>query len=451
MSRDLFELRWDANLHRDVEGTPLLPPLFVAEQGPAVHLVDVRPATAARDVIGYIPGSVFMPLDRLASAGPDLPLVLVSATGATAAAAARQLEAEGLTRVAAMAGGLAAWRRLGLKTSRPPAGAAEAVGVAGVPEELYRAAKDDPSAGTLSLEEVSDHIGDPRTVRWIKMPALVLHGRSACVDGRDERGVVGTPGGDAGEFVLALAALETATGATLDEDSVAAALQSHIDRFGEFYMHTDAHAFAALVAAIRADARTKDLVADVSTDLDWIGFLHAPPEPVREVLLELLVNPAHVGCGHLRLMLQHGDEYGLRSELVASVVRSVFRLWWAGLPEVQMTLLPGDHGEGAVVNVRVDEDFWGMSWVPLISPACGGTQMFVNHPQVSAKLREVVIEFHLRGHGPVPVRDEEAEFRAAFGELAARQLGVTLGYLANGLPVYEVNFRGDRSFTVHNA
>ena len=37
--------------------------------------------------------------------------------------------------------------------------------------------------------------------------------RLSCVDGRDDSGVMGTPGGDAGEFLLALAAVEAAVAA----------------------------------------------------------------------------------------------------------------------------------------------------------------------------------------------------------------------------------------------
>ena len=58
----------------------------------------------------------------------------------------------------------------------------------------------------ISLAHVEQHIGDPRNVRWIKLASMVSFGHCSCIDGRDERGVVGTLGGDAGEFLLSLAA-----------------------------------------------------------------------------------------------------------------------------------------------------------------------------------------------------------------------------------------------------
>ena len=38
--------------------------------------------------------------------------------------------------------------------------------------------------------QIEAHIGDPHSVRWVKMAALLLHGKSSCVDGRDDNGCV---------------------------------------------------------------------------------------------------------------------------------------------------------------------------------------------------------------------------------------------------------------------
>lgn len=39
---ELLRLRWNANLTRSADGAPLIPPLFVAEQGPGVQVADIR-------------------------------------------------------------------------------------------------------------------------------------------------------------------------------------------------------------------------------------------------------------------------------------------------------------------------------------------------------------------------------------------------------------------------
>ncbi len=406
-----------------------MPPLFVLEQGPGVHIIDLRPRAEAHKVTGYIPGSVFLDAHGLEALPRDgVPLVLVSANGFKAAKAALELQEQGIPKIAAMAGGIKAWRQLGLLTSRDPSG---------VTDTMYEPVRK-PIGTAPSIEQIRDHVGDPRAVHWIKLATMVTHGRFSCVDGRDERGLVSTPGGDAGEFLLLLAALEEATGEALDDDAVARALVLRIDRFGDFYMHTDAHAFKALMT-------TND--ADMQDPKGWFDSLHHAEPSRRETLLEHLVDPAHIGCGHIRLMLQRSAEYGIRAELVRSFLRAFYRLWWDGAEELTLTLLPGGHEEAAVLNVRVDDLAWGYSAIPLIAPACGGIQMFVNHPDVQALLRDAVIDFYVRGQGAVPVANEHA-LRDSFADLGERFLTVTLDHLAQGLPLFEVTFAADGTFVV---
>ncbi|MHC4954638.1 MAG: rhodanese-like domain-containing protein [Planctomycetota bacterium] len=423
-------MRWNANCTRDADGAPLIPPLFVAEQGPGVQIADVRARGEATGVLGYVPGSAFPGVDRLEQLAIDMddatPLVLVCANGETSAAIARRLEEKGVQNIAAMAGGIAAWRALRLFTSRDPEGAGE---------NLDRTTTAPAESGPVTLERVRAHMGDPRTVRWIQLASMLAHGRVSCIDGRDERGVIGSPGGDGGEFLLCLAAIERVTGRTLDDATVARGLLAHIDTFGDFYMHTDVHAFEALTDAMRADPRLEPDVQDLTRPDDWYEFLRTAAPPLRDPLLEHLLEPAHVGCGHIRLMLQHSEDYGTRRELVVAFLRAFFRLWWDGAPELTLTALPGDHDEGAVVNVRLAEDVWGLSRVPLVSPACGGQQMFVNHPDVSSL--------------PLSVeQSQEAILQEAINALAAQQLSMTAGHLAKDLPMFDVIFSQDGSFVV---
>jgi len=440
---ELLALRWNANLRRDADGAPLLPPLFVLGQGAGVALVDLRPAEEATGALGYIPGSVFVDGDVAGSAfAADRPLVFVSRSGVAAARVARRLEQEGRAQVAAMAGGLIEWRTLGLVTSR---------NVSGVRRQPHR-----PSPGRtndeISKEWVEQHVGDSRNVRWIKLGALLNSVHCSCIDGRDDRGVVGTLGGDAGEFLLSLAALEQGAGVVLDEQTVERMLIAHIDAFGQFYMHSDVDAFDELSGSIAKDSRIDGAELEWSDRVGVAAFLRHPEPSIRDALLEHLVQPDHIGCGHLRLMLQHSAEYGVRAEVVVWFLRAYYRRWWDGAPELAPTLLPGGHEEAAVINIRIDGELCGPTPIPLVSPASDGRQMFINHPDVSAYLRAAFIRFHLSGHGAliVPAEREEA-LRQAYADLGPRQLAATVGHLAAGLPIYEVVFAHDGSFTVRDA
>jgi hypothetical protein len=69
--------------------------------------------------------------------------------------------------------------------------------------------------------------------------------------------------------------------------------------------------------------------------------------------------------------------------------------------------------------------------------------VFINHPQVSAFMRQELAHFLLRQGDLLPVSEAQAPaLIAAIETLAARQLGLTLGALAAGLPVFDVTFDG---------
>lgn len=431
---DLFDLRWQDNLRRDPDGAPLLPPRFVVTQGPKVRIVDLRDADEATGVVGYIPGSVSLHPGQLDTLPVDLPVVLVTGDGAAAAEAARRLEQRGVTHVAAMDGGVAAWRRSGLGVTRDPEGL------------RWDLADDDdhvdPGA-PLDTDAIRAHIGDPRSVRRVKMAALGTHGYLSCIDGRDDHGIVGTLGGSAGLALLLIAAVERVRGRPLDDDGIRRALIGWLDDFGDFYLHTDAHALDALIAGVRSDPRLGSATDGLDSAPDWVAFLHDPGPHARDALLEHLTLPAHVGCGHIRLMMEHPERYGARPGLVEAVLRVVFELRWAGSPEIALTVLPGGHAEEAVLNVRIEGGADPLSRIPLVNPTFGGRQMFVNHADVAHEMRRAGVR---SWHG-----GSDRDLQEAVAGLADLQLAATVGELARGLPVFDVVFRRDCEIDVRKA
>ena len=84
----ILRLHWRDGLTRGFQDAPLIAPLLVAARGPAVQIADVRPREEFDGVLGYIPGSAFVPvdsLDQLAEDAAGTPLVLVCADGEASA------------------------------------------------------------------------------------------------------------------------------------------------------------------------------------------------------------------------------------------------------------------------------------------------------------------------------------------------------------------------------
>lgn len=443
----MFRINWIESIVRSPRGVPMLSPEFVVMQGRSVRLIDLRTPQELLGPLGYIPGVDWVPRDLVSTLptrlGMDDPVVLISRGGERAAEAAEELEAAGMRYVASLEGGMVAWKKLGLATIREPSLLSM--------QDVLRIIKPTASQGkrALSADQIEDHIGDPFSVRWMKLASLMLFGCQSCVDGRDETGIIGTPGGDAGEFLLALSALESLTGEPISDQQLRALIARRVDTFGSFYMHTDVHAANTLIKAMRADRRMDAALEGVFETTEWRRFYASPPESVRPVILEHALEPAHIGCGHVRLMMQHAADYRVRRELTDAFLRSFMSLRWDGTEELALKPLPGGHEEGAVVNVLIEGGVAPWGSIPLVSPACGGTQMFVNHPQVSDFLREQLASFLCAQDDviPIPAGGVDALCQAMC-ERAHSQLMTTLGHLASGLPIYNVTFLRRGGFSV---
>ena len=314
----MFRLNWVANLRKTPSGVPFVTADFTAKQGRKVRLIDVREAAELTGALGYVPGSDWVPLERIGTLpdriGADDPVILVSGGEERAHDAAALLAKKGMRFVAYMVGGVMAWRDLGYSTLRD-------LSILDRKDVIRTVEVLQPPPETLSAEDVQRHVGDRLTVKWIKLPALLVRGLVSCVDGRDDSGIIGSPGGDAGEMLVGLRALEKMRGRELTDAEVATLFARRLDVFGRFYMHTDMDASNAALESMRTDPRFAGVLDGVTDALDWRAFLASPPREVQGALLEHALNPHHIGCGHIRLSLTESRAYDTREGLVAALLR----------------------------------------------------------------------------------------------------------------------------------
>jgi rhodanese-related sulfurtransferase len=412
------------------EVSPEAVALLLGNRQPPARIIDVRDRAELSDELGHLAGIEWVPLGALAHASetwdPAAALVLVCRTGRRSARGVEQLEALGFRNVASMTGGMLRWNDLGLPVSREPVAAASSVPVRG----------SDPGVGDAPVQL------DPMHVRWVRTAALLATGSESCIDGRDPHAVIGTPGGDAGELILALTAVEQASGRQLTTQQVAALLDAWVDGFGRLYIHTDLHALEALRAALVPDPRFHGHRAELATDARLEAFLRHPPRGLEDALLERLTEPQHVGCGHIRSMLIAPEAYQARSGLVVATLRAIFQRLWSKPEAIDWVVLSGEHHERAVVVVRLDEVIRPYTRLPAISPASQFGQAFVAHPQAAAYLREQHGYFLLDQLPWLREHVSQEVFSATIRKLAEVQLEATLFRLAKDLPRYDVRFQG---------
>ncbi|MCA9713246.1 MAG: rhodanese-like domain-containing protein [Myxococcales bacterium] len=416
-------------------GVPEVSVDWVREHGGRARLIDIRDRLEFTGPEGHISGIEWIPMEELTAEAaewdPTRPIVLVCRSGRRSARAVRMLEEQGFRAVASMTGGMFAWRLAGHERAFSA--------VASAHEARAR-----PPAGLdapLTAELIAQHVGAPEHLRRVKVAALMLHGTIACVDGRDEHAVFGTPGGDMGELVLALTVFEQIRGVALAPEELRALFHDHAAAFGDFYMHTDTHALSSLRDAIvRIPLPGVTLPADASVDAA-LGVVLRPPRAAELALLELLVEPEFVGCGHLRLILEHPDEYRVRRELLRELIALFFRELWSGDRRLHYVVLNGEHHEGAVLNVEIPGAVHAYTRVPAIPPRFGGRAMFVYHPQIAAFIRDQQALFFTEHDAWQGVALED--YRAQLEALAQAQLRRTLQHLAPALPVFTVRVGPD--------
>jgi rhodanese-related sulfurtransferase len=434
----MFRVNWVAAIVRSPSGVPLLPAEFVARQGRAVRIIDVRERHELVGPLGHIPGSDWVERDRVIGLAEtlqrDTPIILVSRGGERSGELAKALEQRGMRFVGSLEGGMVAWKGLGFGTSRSHQ----------ILEHPGQLRSEPPvSSEELTIARIERHIGDPGAVRFLKIAALLLHGRMSCVDGRDDSGVLGTPGGDGGEFLVLLGAIESLSGKRFTGAEIRALLARRLDTFGRFYIHTDVAASNALIASMRGDRRLDAALAHVYEPLEWRDFFAEPPAEVRDIVLEHMLVPGHIGCGHIRMMWQDCQAYGVRPELPELVLRSFMHLRWSGAVEAELVPLAGGHEERGVLRVFLADPIEPFTEVPLVSPSCEGTQMFVCHPQVMSYLRTQLVRFAQLQSALVPKLSEE-DLRCEVEAMATTQMNATLQRLAMGLPVFDVTFGAGR-------
>ncbi len=419
-------------VQRSPGGTPEIDPEAAWAARDVARFIDVRELHELGAPLGHVPGTRWIPLRELARASseldPRVPFVLLCRSGRRSGAAARYLADLGFLHVASVTGGMLAWRQASLPTIDHI-------------EPDWDPEPPPPSIARLTREDLSIHLGDERSVRWTKAASLLLHGHESCVDGRDAHAVLGTPGGDAGELLLALSAAELARKAPFSDAEVERLFRAYLDAFGHFYLHTDHHALDALGARLEQDPRFSEVALAPPGRVAAVEALvrQAPPA-LEDSLLEHLSAPETIGCGHLRLALENPQTYGVRPGLHRALLESFYRRLWRGELSLELAVLEGEHREAAVLLVDIEGDLEAFTPVPMVAPRVGKSQMFVAHPRVAQFVRHQNVAF-LRSQGILSGLDGAA-FEVELGRLAERQLEATLARLAAELPMFSARFRG---------
>ncbi len=165
-----------------------------------------------------------------------------------------------------------------------------------------------------------------------------------CTDGRSDYAVLAAFGGDVGEFVLALSAVERTR--SLDEVFSASQVLTYLRAFlvftpKQFYFHTDSIHWLQW----KAEARK---TLGISNPLR--------PLNASQRFRLLKMAPRYIGCAHLRHMMSDERAYRVRRQLVEHVIHAVLSILMDPRDRLRnriiFEILEGyAHGEKAFVDV----------------------------------------------------------------------------------------------------
>jgi hypothetical protein len=171
----------------------------------------------------------------------------------------------------------------------------------------------------------------------------------SCMDGRAEYAVAGTMGGDLGEFIRGIAAVEKLIYRYIDPDEVDSLLKRFLEEMQQggrryFYMCSDKEAQDALnkAAGVSAAEHTR------LNPLDAKG---------RRAYLRETIKPEHVGSTHLRTLLESGQDYGIRPNITGAAIvafHGIYTNWFDPLRQnLLYVVLDGERDkEQAVLQIN---------------------------------------------------------------------------------------------------
>lgn len=229
----------------------------------------------------------------------------------------------------------------------------------------------------------------------------VSSGFFSCIDPRADYGVMGTPGGDAGEFLIGLQALETKNGKPFFLDDVNSLFQQYLRLMPTrgkklFYFNTDEAAVKALATATGA--------TDPLKPSDFT---------IRNKVLSECTKPEHIGSQHLKAILAAPADYGIRKELVEYFISIFYSIYFDASNPLRERLLfvtlKGDFAQATGgAYIYSPDECPGIA--PLLVPDVGGTKVSIFHAAHVKFYRQDLARFFSFQNGAINIDEYVKEF-----------------------------------------
>lgn len=252
-----------------------------------------------------------------------------------------------------------------------------------------------------------------------------------CLDDRVTKPSLFTPGGDLGEFILALSSYlqeRDPTGRMLPSQEVVDALLS------KYLLTIPASRPMVHCTDDRAISHLESQVPMENLDLN------SPPDRVKASLLQKLVEVENHGDSHIRLMLKKPEWFQLNEYLAPMVVKSFYRLLWQGNAKLKLEVLVGQSDPTAFLEVSSGELCHNGGVAPMIAPRTSQRSVLISHLDAVSLRRQELATFFTRIANASPRKINKDQLHQRLDRHGWLALETTGSRVADGLPFYTLTY-----------
>lgn len=263
-----------------------------------------------------------------------------------------------------------------------------------------------------------------------------------CLDDRVIEPSLSTPGGDLGEFILALASYFSERDPTGEskptQETVDVLLLKYLETIpaSRPMVHcTDDRAIAHLEAQLPAE------------NLD----LNAPQDQLKQAgLLDVITQVENQGDSHMRLMLKQPEWFQLNEYLVPLVLKSFYSQLWKQNQDpssplynehkLKLRVLTGTSDPQAFLEIASGQLCQNAGVAPMLTPHQGRRSLLISHLDAVSWRRQELATFFARIANATPRKINRDRLHQRLDRHGWLALETTGSRIAAGLPFYTLTY-----------
>lgn len=281
------------------------------------------------------------------------------------------------------------------------------------------------STDVVTADDIRGSFSQVASLEW----AHVAQSSFSTLDGRNDEKVLGTPGGDMGEFIQAVQSFAKVSGRTLTEEEIATYLEKYLRVMTKtkFSYQTDEKAYIRLATACGCR----------NLHVSEMGGLGRK----QEVFLQLVAEPQHIGDPFIKFLAINATNLEINPEYIHDSLAAYHRVLWTSPSRAADKLcyleMKGTHKEAALVNIKTPAFCTDQGLAPMVSPemTCQAPVM-INHPEAAKLLRRELVAVLTDGTNVDPL-----DVLAVYNAMAETNLEKFMADFGAGLPIYTVEFK----------